>query len=181
MTGGLPPWARVSDARRAHVERVAALLAEWAAAMNVPPAEGARWARAAFLHDALRDADREMLEGLAPEWSDLPRLQHGPAAAVLAEREGESDPGVLSAVRYHSVGYDGWDSAGRMVYLADYLEPGRKFRAEEHRAQARRVPGEPMAVLLEVARERLRWIIEDRRPLLGETIRFWNALVSGTS
>ena len=37
----LPPWAVVTPERRAHVERVAALLASWATVMHVPDAERA--------------------------------------------------------------------------------------------------------------------------------------------
>jgi len=52
----LPPWAVVTPERRAHVERVAALITTWATAMKVPERERARWLSAAWLHDALRDA-----------------------------------------------------------------------------------------------------------------------------
>src|SRR5438034_2438117 len=88
----LPPWAVVTPERRAHIERVAALLTEWAGAMRVPAAERGRWLRAAWLHDALRDA---------PAANEL---EHGPRAADRAARDGEADRGVLDAVRYHSVG-----------------------------------------------------------------------------
>jgi len=181
MRSGLPAWARVSDARRAHVERVAALTETWATAMHVSPAECERWMRAAFLHDALRDAEPELLAELAPEWSHVPKLRHGPAAAVLAERDGERDRGILEAVRFHSIGYADWDAAGRMLYLADYLEPGRPARRAEHQALAARVPGEPEVILREVARERLAWAVERGRPILPQTIRFWNAIVSDPS
>lgn len=153
----------------------------WAHAMAVPLAERERWLRAAFLHDALRDAPAALLTELAPELAHVPKLQHGPAAAAFAEREGERDRGVLDAVRYHSVGYAGWDDAGRMLYLADYLEPGRRFRAPERRAMADRVPREPARVLLEVARERLRWVVDAGRPIFPETAGFWNALVCAAS
>ena len=62
-----PPWAEVSAERRAHIERVAGMLGSWADAMAVGAAERARWLKAAYLHDALRDAP------LADQ------LAHGPA------------------------------------------------------------------------------------------------------
>ncbi len=52
----LPAWAVVSPRRAGHIGRVAALLAQWAAARGVAAQEEARWRRAALLHDALRDA-----------------------------------------------------------------------------------------------------------------------------
>src|SRR3990170_1468645 len=177
---GLPPWARLGAERRAHVERGAALLRQWADAGGVPAAERDRWLRAAYLHDALRDAPPDELARLAPDAWGVPSLRHGPAAARLAAEQGETDRGVLRAVHYHSVGYAGWDRVGRLLYLADYLEPGRAFREEERKAQAARVPHEPDSVLREVAAERLRWVLDAGRPLLTESVEFWNGLVASS-
>ena len=48
-------------------------------------------------------------------------------AAARAKADGEIDRGVLDAVRYHSVGLAEWDMVGRILYAADFLEPGREF------------------------------------------------------
>jgi HD superfamily phosphohydrolase YqeK len=162
----LPAWAQVTPARRAHVERVAALLGVWADAMTVAPAERTRWLRAAWLHDALRDAPLEN------------PMAHGPAAADRAAQDGEHDRGVLDAVRYHTTGYAGWDDVGRMLYLADFLEPGRDFDAVGRRALTTRVPQDRDAVLCEVARRRIEWVLRSGWPLLPDTVAFWNALAS---
>ncbi len=175
---GFPSWARIAEPRRAHVERVARLLGDWAQEAGTPGAESDRWLRAAYLHDALRDADPRELARLAPNAWGVPSLRHGPAAARRAEEHGETDWGVLAAVRYHSVGYAGWDDVGRMLYLADYLEPGRDFQREERRDLAARVPRDPRGVLRAVAVERLAWVIESGRRLITESVEFWNALVA---
>jgi HD superfamily phosphohydrolase YqeK len=134
--------------------------------MGTNGAERARWLRAAYLHDALRDAP-------------LPTaFAHGPAAADRASREGESDRSVLDAVRYHTVGYADWDEVGHMLYMADFLEPGRTFASEERRALAARVPREPAVVLRDVARRRVEWVVRSGWPLVAETVSFWNALLS---
>jgi HD superfamily phosphohydrolase YqeK len=161
----LPPWAVVTPERRAHVERVAALVSAWAAALRVSDAERARWLRAAWLHDALRDAPA------------ADELAHGPLAAERAAQDGERDRGVLDAVRYHSLGYAGWDDAGKMLYLADYLEPGRPFDRELRGALAARVPGERDAVLRHVAARRIARVIDSGWPLVRETVDFWNDLL----
>ena len=93
-----PPWAEIGAERRAHVERVAALLRTWAAAAGVADGERDRWLRAAYLHDALRDADGELLARLAPDAWGVPALRHGPAAARKAREHGETDAGVLDEV-----------------------------------------------------------------------------------
>lgn len=160
----LPLWAQVTPARRNHVERVAALLNEWAGAMRVAGQERDRWLRGAWLHDALRDAPL----------GDL--MAHGPAAAERAAKDGEHDRGVLDAVRYHTIGYVGWDDAGRMLYLADFLDPGRDFDRDGRRVLAARVPAQRDAVLREVARRRIEWVLKSGWPLLPETVAFWNAL-----
>jgi HD superfamily phosphohydrolase YqeK len=163
----LPPWAQVSAERRSHIERVVALLTDWSAAMHVPAAERDRWARAGWLHDALRDAPL-----------DDP-FAHGPAAADRATADGERDRGVLDAVRYHTIGFPGWDDVGRMLYLADFLEPGRTYDRAARAELSRRVPAERDTVLTEVARRRLAWVLRSGWPLPDETVKFWNSLVDG--
>lgn len=162
----LPDWAVVTPERRAHIAGVAALLERWAHALSVSDGERARWLRAAWLHDALRDA-----EGFDDE------LAHGPAAADRAARDGERDQGVLDAVRYHSIGCARWDGVGRMLYCADFLEPGRKFDRAERGALAERLPSDPAAVLRAVAERRIHWVVRSGWRLLPETVAFWNALV----
>ena len=141
------------------------LLEEWASARRVSAAERDRWLRAGWLHDALRDAPA------------ADELAHGPLAAERAAADGERDPGVLDAVRFHSVGHAGWDDVGRMLYLADHLEPGRKHDAAARTALAARVPAEPAAVLREVAQRRIAWTVRSGWPLAPETVAFWNNLV----
>jgi len=160
-----PDWAQATPKRRAHVERVAALLAHWADTMRTAAPERERWMRAVWLHDALRDAPA------------ADELAHGPMAADRAAALGEPDRGVLDAVRYHSVGYAGWDDVGKMLYLADFLDPGRTFDAAERTALSVRVPAERDAVLRDVARRRIEWVVRSGWALRQETVDFWNALV----
>jgi protein-S-isoprenylcysteine O-methyltransferase Ste14/HD superfamily phosphohydrolase YqeK len=160
----LPGWAEVGRRRREHIERVVALLEEWAVAMDVPDRERDRWLKAAWLHDALRDAHLD--DGTA----------HGPAAADRAARDGESDRGVLDAVRYHSSGYAGWDDVGKMLYLADYLEPGRKRNGKERATLAARVPRQRDRVLRKIVAYEIRWRVRAGRPVDPLTVAFWNAL-----
>ena len=165
----LPAWAQVTAARQQHVERVVGLLSAWADAMNVAAPERERWIRAGWLHDALRDAPLGNV------------MAHGPAAADRAAEDGERDRGVLEAVRYHTIGYAGWDQVGRMLYLADFLEPGRDFDLNGpagRRGLVARVPLERDVVLREVARRRVDWVLRSGWPLVPETVAFWNALAS---
>jgi HD superfamily phosphohydrolase YqeK len=152
-------------------------LMEWSDALAVGSEERDRWRRAALLHDALKDAPPELQESLADVRWGSRNLLHGPAAAVLARRHGETDAGVLSAVRYHSVGFARWDRVGRMLYLADYLEPGRVGLSEEVPEIRRRVTADPDRALRDVARLRIVHHLHRAHPLLPETVAFWNTLI----
>jgi HD superfamily phosphohydrolase YqeK len=168
----------MSPERLEHVQRVAALAVHWAEQMVVPDSERNRWLRAIWLHDALRDAPDAVLEKWSANTPGPPELRHGPASSARARAEGENDRGVLDAVRYHSVGLAEWDMVGRVLYCADFLEPGRSFDRERRAEFAERLPREPTIVLREVARSRLIHTIESGWPILEPTVRFWNSLVA---
>jgi len=174
----IPTWAVMTPERIAHVERVAELVAEWAEELGVPDSERNRWLRAVWLHDAMRDASETQLKEWAPSSVGAVELWHGPASAGRAKAEGETDRGVLDAVRYHSVGLAEWDMVGRILYCADFLEPGRTFDREHRADQAKRLPREMGAVLREVAEARVCYMIRSRWPIPEPTYRFWNALAS---
>jgi 2-amino-4-hydroxy-6-hydroxymethyldihydropteridine diphosphokinase len=166
LAAELPAWAQVGRRRRAHIRRVAALVTIWADEMGASQRECHRWLKAVWLHDALRDAR-------------LPRgTTHGDAAADRAAKEGESDHGVLDAVRYHSLGYAGWDDVGKMLYLADYLEPGRKGRRKERARLARRVPRDRDGVLQEIVAQQMQSWLRTGRSIDPLTLEFWNSLAA---
>lgn len=170
----------VSPRRREHIARVTNLIDDWARQRGLSPGEAGRWHRAAILHDALKDAGPEILAGFVSQ-GDWPRpLWHGPAAAAAAARDGETDPGVLDAVRYHSTGYAGWDEVGKVLYLADYLEPGRTHEPDGA-ALAERVPKELGAVLREVAARRIARLEANGRTIGKETREFWKSLTADAS
>ena len=174
----LPDWAIVSPARREHIERVAELASRWALAMGVADSERRRWLRAVWLHDALRDAPEEELLRWAPDAPGPLALRHGPASAARAKAEGETDRGVLDAVRYHSVGLAEWDMVGRVLYCADYLEPGRTFEPGERADLAAAFPQQSRAILREVAQRRIQHVLAEGWLLQDPTVRFWNSLVA---
>lgn len=177
----LPAWAVMSPGRVEHTVRVATLMFQWALAMGVPDSERHRWLRAVWLHDALRDASPEELESTAPGAQVPIALRHGPASAARAKGEGENDRGVLDAIRYHSLGLAEWDMVGRVLYCADYLEPGRPFEQEQRAELARRFPERPNQVLRAVAQHRILHLVRSEWPILEPTYRFWNSLAASSS
>jgi HD superfamily phosphohydrolase YqeK len=158
----LPAWARVSAKRVAHIGRVTALLDEWARGLALPPAEARAWHDAGVFHDALRDAPEHELRDLARDRSDYTtEMLHGPAAAARMAADGETRPELLDAVRFHTVGSPSWGRLGRALYMADYLEPGRKFSRRDRAYLAAQVPHDFDATFRQVLRARLEWSLRE--------------------
>lgn len=172
----LPPWVHVSDKRRGHIARVTALLGEWAATMNISARERLAWIDAGRFHDALKDAPEAELRALAGDVAYEAEMLHGPAAAVRLARNGEQRVGVLDAIRYHTVGYLNWDRTGHALYMADFLEPGRKFSRRDRAFLAEQVPRDFSGVFRQVVRARLEWSLHEGHSLFPETVALWNAV-----
>ena len=174
--GELPEWAEAGPERRAHMDRVAALMGRWAESLGLDAGDRARFMAAGRLHDALRDADPESLRPLLDPWMAgiAAKLVHGPAAAAKLRRAGVEDEALLRAVAWHTLGHPDLDELGRCLYLADYLEPGRDYHDESLARMADRVPEDLRGVLREVAAVRIARLLDDGRPLMPETVEFWN-------
>jgi HD superfamily phosphohydrolase YqeK len=172
----LPDWARVSDKRAEHIQRVTALLNAWAAAMRLPPAEARAFIDAGVLHDALRDASEAELRAITGDYESPLGLLHGPAAAITLEKNGENRIDVLDAIRYHTVGSVRWGVVGRALYMADFLEPGRKFMKQDRYFLSLQVPTSFETVFRQVVRMRLEWTVREGNHIFPETVALWNSL-----
>ncbi len=92
---------------------------------------------AGWLHDCARCYPNSKLESIwhqHPGYLDqeelvIPALWHAPVSALIAQSEFMvSDPVVIAAIRYHPTGRPGMGSLEKIVFVADYLEPNRKFK-----------------------------------------------------
>ena len=172
----LPAWAVVGDKRRAHIERVTSLLDGWATALHVPSAEAEAWHDAGRFHDALRDAPETALRTLAQDTSSEVQLLHGPAAAAKLVAEGETRDDVIQAVRWHTIGCASWARVGRALYMADFLDPGRKFMSSDRAYLAHQVPTDFDGTFRQVVRMRMEWTIREGKSLHAQTVALWNAV-----
>lgn len=94
---------------------------------------------ASVLHDYCKFWSKEQME----EWMNkyqLPQdlldyhkeIWHAPVGALVARVEfGIEDPDILQAIASHTVGRPGMSLLEKIVFLADYIEPGRKFPGVE--------------------------------------------------
>lgn len=176
--GRLPDWAQVSRQRRNHVERVATLMGEWATALSLDDQECRRYRAAGILHDALRDADPDDLRPLVPQtFRHLTgALLHGPAVAEKLRQEGIDDESFLNAVAYHTIGHVQLDDLGRTLFIADYVEPGRKHEPARLSKLRARMPKDRDAVLVDVLRSRMERLLGEGRGIRAETAMFWNSI-----
>ncbi|MDP4093642.1 MAG: bis(5'-nucleosyl)-tetraphosphatase (symmetrical) YqeK [Bacillota bacterium] len=97
-------------------------------------------ALAGLLHDCARDIKGDNIFfhcekfGIAVnEVSKFqPDLLHGPLGAEIAKYEyGIEDVSILNAIRWHTTGHEHMDKLCKIIYIADYIEPGRSFPGVE--------------------------------------------------
>lgn len=172
----LPSWAVAGEKRRAHIERVVALLASWSAGLQHDAATAAAWRDAGAWHDALRDVPPRKLGAPAVDPSLPDGAWHGPAAADRLRADGERRTDVLEAITWHTVGEATWGATGRALFCADFLEPGRSFHQAERATLAARFPSDPDGVLREVVRMRLDKALRAGDPIHPRTQALWEAV-----
>jgi 2-amino-4-hydroxy-6-hydroxymethyldihydropteridine diphosphokinase len=173
---GLPSWAQAGEKRRAHIARVTALLERWAPAVARDADEARAMRDAGLLHDALRDAPDDELRARTGDRASPVEILHGPAAALHLESLGETRRELLDAVRWHTLGSAGWGRTGRALYMADFLEPGRKFAATDRAFLAAKVPADFDGVFRQVVRMRLEWSLREGKELFPQAVELWNAV-----
>ena len=97
---------------------------------------------AGLLHDAARELSSEevftLVEtdgfGISSIEREYPVLLHGRAGAILAKRDlGINDEEILDAIRWHTTGRQGMKGIASILYVADYIEPGRMHIDNEFR------------------------------------------------
>lgn len=94
---------------------------------------------AAIFHDYAKFRPKEEMQQIIIEQGMNPllleynsELWHAPVGAYLIEKEvGITDSEVLDAVRYHTSGRPEMTLLEKVIYLADYIEPGRHFPGVE--------------------------------------------------
>ncbi len=95
--------------------------------------------RAAILHDCTKYATKEehlaICERYGIELDDLERsaekLLHSKSGAALAKYVFGQDDEIFTAILYHTTGRGDMTLAEKILYLADYMEPCRKFEGVE--------------------------------------------------
>ena len=91
---------------------------------------------AGLLHDCARELSSKTLLQLAADFGILvtdvdkanPSLLHAPVGAYVVSREYSlRDEDILQAIYWHTTGKSGMTLLEKIIFIADYIEPGRHF------------------------------------------------------
>lgn len=138
---------------------------------------------AAILHDYAKywpmekqrrtiERDGRAIELLAHD----PVLWHAEAGAIVAEKElGITDRDVLDAIRYHTSGRRGMTLLEKIICLADYIEPGRRFPGvEQIRTAAEKSLEHGLLTGLD---HTIRFLLDRRKKIFPRTLEARNGLI----
>ena len=171
----------LTEPRYLHTERVIETALELAARFHVDP-EKAMLASA--FHDYCKYRDLEDMRQIITQHEQLPNhlldyhheLWHGPVASILVETElGIKDADIQSAIYWHTTGHAKMTDLEKIVYLADYIEPGRVIPGIDH---VRRLAAYDLdqAVFL-ACKNSIGFLISKSRKVYPETLNLYNDLV----
>ena len=141
---------------------------------------------AALLHDIARDFSSEEMQSVILQddpnahISELilkkPVLLHARAgAAVARNRFGIQDNEILRGIALHTTGGPGMGLLEQVVFVADFIEPGRTMRGvEEARELAQESLDTAMLYILKVV---LAYLLARERCILNDSIDAYNDIV----
>ncbi|MDI6675697.1 bis(5'-nucleosyl)-tetraphosphatase (symmetrical) YqeK [Bacillus wiedmannii] len=103
-------------------------------------------------------------------------LWHAPVGAYLVEKEvGITDPEILQAITYHTSGHEKMTMLDKVIYVADYIEPGRKFPGVE---EARKLAYTDInQALLFALKRTIQFLMEKNQTIYPLTFQTYNAVI----
>lgn len=106
-------------------------------------------------------------------------LWHAPVGAYLVQKEaGIADQEILDAIRYHTSGRPGMSLLEKIIYLADYIEPGRNFPGvDEVRALAIE---DIEKALIKAVQNTILFLMRKNQPVYPDSFQTYNDLVKKT-
>ncbi|MDQ0218231.1 HD domain-containing protein [Peribacillus cavernae] len=103
-------------------------------------------------------------------------LWHAPAGAYLVETEaGVTDREILDAIRYHTSGKVKMALLDKIVFLADYIEPGRAFQGVD---EVRNTAKENLDLaVIEALRNTIFFLMKRNQAVYPDTFEAYNDLI----
>ncbi|OLN23422.1 phosphohydrolase [Domibacillus antri] len=138
---------------------------------------------AAIFHDYAKFRPKEEMKQLIiDEQMDERLLQfhhelwHAPVGALLVQREvGITDEEILAAIRWHTTGRPKMTLLEKIVYLADYIEPGRRFPGVD---DVRGIAAHHLDdAVLTAVKNTIFFLMSKRQPVFPATMDTYNDLI----
>jgi len=143
---------------------------------------------ASLLHDIARDLpDHELFRIIREEepkrvFSEVERsrpvLLHGLAGSLIARREFHvQDAEVLRSIERHTTGAAGMSLLERIVFVADYIEPGRSMEGVR---EARVLAGSDLkGAMLVILKSVFRYLLDKNRVIATDGVEAYNQIIAG--
>ncbi|MCH1625008.1 bis(5'-nucleosyl)-tetraphosphatase (symmetrical) YqeK [Fredinandcohnia quinoae] len=140
---------------------------------------------AAIFHDYAKFRPKEEMKKIIIEQNmsqDLlvhnTELWHAPVGAFLVETEvGINDHEVLNAIKYHTSGRMNMSILDKVIFLADYIEPGRHFPGVEEVREIAKYDLDTALILS--LRNTIQFLLGKTQPVYPDTVLTYNALLLG--
>jgi len=138
---------------------------------------------AAIFHDYAKFRPKDemkqiiLAEGFPTDLLDYnSELWHAPVGAFLVEKEaGITDLEVLEAIRWHTSGRPNMTLLDKVIYVADYIEPGRHFPGvDEVRVLAENNLNH---ALIKAIQNTILFLMKKNQPIYPDTFQTYNDLV----
>ena len=140
---------------------------------------------AALLHDCAKGMNLKEMQQAAvqakldadPEVFESAALLHAPVGAWIASTEyGVTDPEILSAIASHTIGGTAMSTLDKIIFLADYIEPGRDTPGvEKIRRDAKKDLNQ---AVLEAMSGTISYLAASGARIYPKTVEARNALIS---
>ena len=139
---------------------------------------------AALVHDYAKERSDSEFKALIVQtgleqdllnWNNF--IWHGVVGAEIIKKELKiTDEEILNAVRHHTVGAKEMTTLDQIVYVADYIEPGRDFPGVD---QARQLAAESLRAAVEFeTKHTLLYLMNNDKTIYPAAILTYNAYVA---
>ncbi|MGG3943480.1 bis(5'-nucleosyl)-tetraphosphatase (symmetrical) YqeK [Peribacillus psychrosaccharolyticus] len=106
-------------------------------------------------------------------------LWHAPVGAYLVEKEaGITNTEILDAIRYHTSGRVGMTLLDKVIYLADYIEPGRLFPGVDEVRETAKISLNQ--AVIEAMRNTIVFLMKKKQAVYPDTFHSYNDLIMKT-
>jgi predicted HD superfamily hydrolase involved in NAD metabolism len=135
---------------------------------------------AAIFHDYAKFRDKEEMRNIILE-QNMPQdllahhdeLWHAPVGAYLVEKEvGIKDKDVLEAIKCHTSGKINMTTLDKVLYVADYIEPGRDFPGVEEVRESAKASLD--IAMIQAMKNTISYLLKRNQPVYPDTFHAYN-------